>query len=269
MLQLIVWGHVMKQKKVRFRAMLSLVLFLSFPFIFLSDSSSGFGKTNFIIGTDSTVVRREKKVAHLERSLHVPDHTRRMARAFFSPDDNARDILLDLIACEQESIFMAAFLLTDAVIAKALIEAKERGIDVQFVTDQMCCKGRHGKVGMLLQGGIDVLVYIGGQKPGSHMSDIMHNKFIIFAKNLQGRSVLWTGSFNFTHSARLKNQENVLLLGDRSIVSQYNNQFGILKTRCVPYRNNMFPRTKKLANKNGNQKKTKKRKGTPKRSIKT
>ena len=64
--------------------------------------------------------------------------------------------------------------------------------------------------------------------------------FIVFKKNLLGRSILWTGSFNFTHSARLRNQENVLILDNKALIDRYLEQFGVLKTRCEHYHKNLF-----------------------------
>jgi phosphatidylserine/phosphatidylglycerophosphate/cardiolipin synthase-like enzyme len=68
----------------------------------------------------------------------------------------------------------------------------------------------------------------------------MHNKFIVFESNLFGRSILWTGSFNFTHSARLRNQENILVLDEPAIVERYRKQFAVIKTRCRQYNQNAF-----------------------------
>lgn len=215
--------------------------FISFSTILFCspDLPESFGKTNFIIGADSSFVRKEKKDFYLQRALHVQHNDASIARGFFAPDDDVRDLLLNLIDAEQKSIYIAAFLLTDATVSRALLTAKNRGVDVQLVTDQFCCKSRHGRVGVLHDGGIDVLVYFGEQS-GNNMSDIMHHKFIVFGKNLRGRAIVWTGSLNFTNSARLKNQENVILLDHENVVEQYAKHFEILKGRSVSYDKNMF-----------------------------
>lgn len=228
----------MKSKKLSILTIVASI-FLSSQLL-LPKQDQSFGKTHFIIGADVGDVKRSQKSRRLKRSLRVGDSFGPIAQVFFSPDDDTRGILLDLIACERGAIYIAAFLLTDEVIAHALIEAKERGVVVQVVTDRLCCRGRHGKIGLLYNQGVNVLVYCGRYRNNKNMSDIMHHKFIVFKKNLLGRSMLWTGSFNFTHSARLRNQENVLILDNTDLIDRYLKQFAVLKTRCMPYHKGLF-----------------------------
>ncbi len=53
----------------------------------------------------------------------------------------------------------------------------------------------------------------------------MHHKFVLFEKNILDKSLLWTGSFNFTKSANSKNQENVLIVDDAYLIQLYSNHF--------------------------------------------
>jgi len=195
---------------------------------------SDFGKKQFVVGVDSSIVRADSASANLKNRLHL-GQAKKIERVFFTPDYDVRSMLLDLIACEQSFIYMAAFLLTDEQIAHALVEAKQRGVDVQVVADRYCCASRYGKTKILQSGGVALYVYYGLRKDGSRMSNIMHNKFILFGNNILNRSLLWTGSLNFTHSARLKNQENVLLLDSEALIKEYKQQFELLKERCVPF----------------------------------
>jgi len=59
----------------------------------------------------------------------------------------------------------------------------------------------------------------------------MHNKFVIFSCNVGNKTLLWTGSFNFTKSAQLRNQENVVVLDDPCIIEKYEKQFEVIKKR--------------------------------------
>ena len=237
-------------KSCRFLKIISITVTVLVTHLIAPKQQSSFGKTHFIVGVDSKHVRLSQKRGRLKRSLCSAGHDSPITQAFFSPDDDMRGILLDLIACEQEAVYVAAFLLTDEVVARALVEAKDRGVAVEVVTDRFCCKGRHGKVDLLSDKGINVLVYVGQYSTNKNMSDIMHHKFIIFKKNLFGRSILWTGSFNFTHSARLRNQENVLILDNMQLIDRYLKQFAVLKTRCRHYQKNLFKRkARRLAQK--------------------
>jgi phosphatidylserine/phosphatidylglycerophosphate/cardiolipin synthase-like enzyme len=230
---------------------LLIACFVGHGFLFSKEAQTGFGKTHFVVGADAGHVSSDVASGRLKRSLHLPEQEQgRIAHVLFCPDDDTRGLLLDLIACEKKALYVAAFLLTDEVIARAIIDAKNRGVIVEVVTDQLCCEEGRGKVNLLHKEGIDVLVYCGKCAGHSNRSDIMHNKFIVFESNLFGRSILWTGSFNFTHSARLRNQENVLVVDDPAIVDRYRKQFSVLKTRCKRYHADLFgKKEQKLARK--------------------
>jgi phosphatidylserine/phosphatidylglycerophosphate/cardiolipin synthase-like enzyme len=59
----------------------------------------------------------------------------------------------------------------------------------------------------------------------------MHHKFVIFGNNIGGKSLLWTGSYNFTKSATMNNQENVLVLDEIHLIEKYGRQFELIKQR--------------------------------------
>lgn len=154
---------------------------------------------------------------------------------FFSPDDNVRAYLLDLIAHEQEHIAIAVFVFTDKHIAQALIEAHERGVLVELVTDTTGLRDRYNKVSSLCDVSIPVFVYdTQNGKAGS--TSVMHHKFVVFKKNKNNKSCVWTGSCNCTKSAYESNQENAILLIDNAHVEQFSRQFNILKTRSYRYK---------------------------------
>lgn len=209
------------------------------------EEKTGFGKTHFVIGAHAGHVSADVASSRLKKILHCDGQSQtHIAHALFCPDDDSRGLLLDLIACEKKALYIAAFLVTDEVIARAIVDAKKRGVMVEVVTDRLCCEER-GKADMLHKQGIEVLVYCGkcgDVTKSTSRADIMHNKFIVFESNIFGRSILWTGSFNFTHSARLRNQENVLVLDDPVIVDRYRKQFAVIKTRCKQYHVNMVPK---------------------------
>lgn len=214
----------------------------------------GFGATHFVVGATTGQVVADVASGRLKKSLCCEGQSH-IAHALFCPDDDSRGMLLDLISCEKKELLVAAFLVTDEVIARALIEAHKRGVHVVVVTDQLCCQEVRGKAQLLHTNGIEVLVYCGKcttVASKSNRSDIMHNKFIVFDSNFLGKSILWTGSFNFTHSARLRNQENILIVNDMKIVERYRKQFSVLKTRCRRYQENLFGKKQQFAQKQKN-----------------
>lgn len=181
-----------------------------------------FGRTHFIVGfpQDRTV---------------TPDHTQPPSggvyQVLFSPDDDVQRALLNFIANEQTHIQAAIFMLTDQEIADALLAAAARGVIVEIVTDQGCVQERCGKMGCLHKGNIPVYVY----QPTStgRWNDLMHHKFVIFGKTTGGKSLVWTGSFNWTRSARKHNQEHVVVLDDTQAIEKFTQQFAVLKQRSV------------------------------------
>ena len=57
----------------------------------------------------------------------------------------------------------------------------------------------------------------------------MHNKFVLFENNILGKSLVSTGSFNFTRAAHRNNQENILVLDDDLFVMKYGKKFEQIK----------------------------------------
>ncbi len=128
-------------------------------------------------------------------------------------------------------------MLTDTKIARALIDAKnKRGVDVQVVTDKVSVEGEYGKINLLKENGIDVFVFNSPVKNDKIKNELMHNKFALIDNKV------WTGSFNWTVSADRRNQENVIYLDDVNVCKKYEQQFGLLKKRCLATSYKMQPK---------------------------
>ena len=202
------------------------------------------GRTHFVIGANGKrYVPRLATNAHaaipaqrsfVSKTLPVYKKQRAKTHVLFSPDDDVRGLLLDMIEQEQSSIKVAVFMLTEPTVAQALCLAQQRGINVQVVTDPTCLKTPHNEVPVLLREGVSVYMY--NPKNGrKNWVTSMHHKFVVFARNMFNRACVWTGSFNFTRAART-NQENVVVLEDRAAINKFNKQFEMLKERSDAYR---------------------------------
>lgn len=197
------------------------------------------GKTHFIVGQPTHYIPPKKAtqpqpVASLCEGL-LCQHDGSVKQALFSPDDHVQDVLIDLINKEQKSINIAVFSFTNGGIADALIDAHNRGVTVMVLIDNSGLQDRFNKIERLHKAGIKVRVYKQVNTKGL-FADKMHNKFALFGNNLLNKSLVWTGSFNFTKAATQSNQENVVILDDRDIVERFNKQFVQLQQRCVPVR---------------------------------
>lgn len=193
------------------------------------------GKTHFIVGlpitpspAPSKKIDKEVCVANdLQSLLACIDGSYK--QAFFSPDDDLESILIKLINAEERSIRVAVFSFTNGDIAQALIAAHERGIPVEIITDISCLRDKFNKIETLKNAGIKVWIY--NPNHTGILNNIMHNKFVLFEKNVGGKSLLWTGSFNFTKSAKINNQENVIIVDEMRLIERYTKQFALLKQR--------------------------------------
>lgn len=194
-----------------------------------------FGKTHFIVGQTADqreALRSQRKggAATQATPLGAP------IAVLFSPDDDIRAFLIDLIEHEQEHIAVAVFVFTDTKIARALIDACKRGVVVELVTDSTGIRDRFTKIRTLANAQIPVFVYdIQHGKPG--LGSVMHNKFVIFRKNKNNQPCVCTGSCNLTRSAFESNQENIIVFTDRAHVERFVHRFKILKERSYQHAN--------------------------------
>lgn len=190
------------------------------------------GKTHFIIGFPEA--KSERPVAPMPQgNLHerLIDQDGKCIHAFFSPDDDLASLMIELIYAEQKSIALALFSFTDGTIAQALMNAYDRGIKITLVVDGSAVRDKFSKINLLKKHGITVFVYEPHEI--TILNNIMHNKFVLFEKNVGGKSLLWTGSYNFTKSASKNNQENILLLDTMKLIERYRQQFLTLKQRSL------------------------------------
>lgn len=207
------------------------LLTYSFSGIAQTGRDQSFGKTHFIVGLpkEQHVVQQQSPQVRSDHSFCLPfqNPQEQVKHAFFSPDDNIKKVLIDLIDAEQKAIKVTAFMVTDKDIAQALINALCRGIAVEVITDGNSSKDRFSKISMLKDANITVYTY----QPQSSgiVNDIMHHKFIVFKDNIHHKSLLWTGSFNLTRSANERNHENVLIVEEPRLVEQYEKRFEHLK----------------------------------------
>lgn len=155
----------------------------------------------------------------------ISSYDNNIKKALFPSKNNIIQVMLDLIKNEKKSIKAAIFLITNKQIANALIDAKKRNIEIDIIT---CCSNLNNIIDQLVENDISVHVFgITSSKKASR--PLMHNKFFIFEKNVNDKSILWTGSFNLTYNAQLKNKENVLIIEDEFLISQYLDEYEMIK----------------------------------------
>lgn len=125
--------------------------------------------------------------------------------------------LIEKISAAQSSIHIASFELDLTPVAEALITAKQRGVDVRWVTDdehglESDMEPGHGQFARLQQRGIEVR--------SDARSALMHNKFLIF----DGQTV-WTGSTNITVSGIFQQNNNTIVIHSPEVAAIYEREF--------------------------------------------
>jgi len=125
--------------------------------------------------------------------------------------------LIDHINNAQNSIHIAAFEFNLTPVAEALIAAQERGVEVQWVTDdehgiEADEEEGHGQFALLERAGIEV--------KDDQRSALMHNKFWIFDDQ-----TVWTGSTNITANGNFRNNNNVIVLDSPQVAAIYEREF--------------------------------------------
>ncbi len=125
--------------------------------------------------------------------------------------------LIQLIGQAQRSIHIASFEFNLDEVALALIAAHQRGVEVEWVTDDeygMAAdeEDDHGQFAMLEKAGIRV--------KDDQRGALMHNKFWIF-----DGEIVWTGSTNITMNDTLKNNNNVIVIDSPVVAAIYEGEF--------------------------------------------
>ena len=117
---------------------------------------------------------------------------------WFSPQGGARDAILESIAGAKKEIHVGAYKLEDKIIAQALVDAKDRGVEVSIILDKKKSKYKTSLKKWLDEQNVPVF------------TDPKHF----------GTTVL-TGSFNFKADAEESNAENLLRLNSPELAKQY------------------------------------------------
>ena len=126
---------------------------------------------------------------------------------YFSPRGGATEAIVKEIDSAKSEILVQAYSFTSTPIAKALVEAKKRGIKIEVVLDKSQRREKYTSADFVAHAAI--LTFIDDRHA------IAHNKIMII-----DRMTLITGSFNFTKAAEEKNAENLLVIKENPLLVQ-------------------------------------------------
>jgi phosphatidylserine/phosphatidylglycerophosphate/cardiolipin synthase-like enzyme len=129
----------------------------------------------------------------------------------FSPQGKCSAHIQREIEQAKKELLVAVYAFTSDDLAGALVRAKKRGVLVQVILDREFDAGNQKSKGKFLETQKIPVRRIAGIKSAAPNNEngLMHQKFAVI-----DRKMVFTGSYNWTHSAENFNDENLLLFRD-------------------------------------------------------
>jgi phosphatidylserine/phosphatidylglycerophosphate/cardiolipin synthase-like enzyme len=152
----------------------------------------------------------------------------------FTPGDRIDRLIIGEIDAARSAVTMQAYSFTNRSIARALIRAHQRGVQVRVVADREQARALPQNVlADLVAGGVEV--WLDGNFQAAH------NKVIVIDADAP-RATTITGSYNFTIAAQRSNAENVIVLRDNPAVARaYRDNWSRLKANATPWADTSRP----------------------------
>ena len=202
-------------------------------------SSANWTETSFYLDANNSVVLRSPQIARVYQSEFdqmfesgrfgtekTDSNTERFRSSeleleiHFSPSDNPRERILELINQASSSIKLAVYAMTDNEIYEALQRAMRRGVRIDALWDFLFQNGcQYTEADEWLRQGIGIV---------EAMPGLLHHKFAVIDEE-----VVITGSANWSLSGMERNDENVLIIHSQDIAALYTAQFDRIKSDAI------------------------------------
>ncbi len=153
----------------------------------------------------------------------APAGAEMVVQTCFSPQGRCSAHIIRAIDQAKKELLVAVYAFTHDDLARALVQAKMRGVSVRVIIDREFDSGNDKSKGRFLEGQRIPVRRISGIKSGTtnKESGLMHQKFAV----IDG-GIVFTGSYNWTHSADRLNDENLLLFRDAGpLAEEYRKAF--------------------------------------------
>jgi len=132
---------------------------------------------------------------------------------YFSPDDGVAEHILEVLNAAEENIYFMAFSFTTDEFGQAIRSQAERGLTVAGVMEEQQIKSNIGtEYDFFKQAGLAVFAD-GNEGQMHHKTMIVDEKIVI------------TGSYNFSRSAEIRNDENIVIFYSEPIAAFYVEEF--------------------------------------------
>ena len=133
-------------------------------------------------------------------------------QVYFSPGEDCVNHIIDLINEAYNQLDICVFTISDDRISRAIVDAMKNGVAIRIISDNFKMEDTGSDILDLSRVGIPVKL----DKTENHM----HHKFMIVDKK-----IVLTGSYNWTRSAALYNQENIISTDDEFVVEKFVSEF--------------------------------------------
>jgi len=143
-------------------------------------------------------------------------------QVFFSPSGGITEAVVQSLGEAKQAVLVQAYSFTSAPIAQALLDAHKRGVHVQVILDSSQQTDKYSAADFISHAGIRCLI--------DRDHAIAHNKIMV----IDGETVI-TGSFNFTKAAEEQNAENLLVIRDTAVASEYVSNWRTHQKHSVVY----------------------------------
>jgi phosphatidylserine/phosphatidylglycerophosphate/cardiolipin synthase-like enzyme len=142
---------------------------------------------------------------------------------FFSPRGGCTEAVIANIAMAKKTLKVQAYYVTSAPIAKAVSDAKKRGVEVTVLLDKSQQTAKYSSATFFFNSGIPTFI------DARHA--IAHNKIILIDDG-----IILTGSFNFTKAAEESNAENLIIIRNKpELMAAYQRNFDEHLKHAIPY----------------------------------
>lgn len=131
---------------------------------------------------------------------------------YFCPGDDCVEAVKREIAAARKSIIFASYSFTHPEIANELILKAASNITVEGVMEKSGTGSKYSKYSSMIANGISIRL--------ESSKRLMHHKFFVI-----DNETVMTGSFNPTQNAAERNDENLIIIRNREVAVEYNEEF--------------------------------------------
>lgn len=168
----------------------------------------------FLLGSISTVITSQATVTltnTVTKTVVQPSYPTEILGIYFSPKGGCAEQIIYWIGRANTSVHVLIYSFTLPNIADALIDAKNRGVDVKVVFE----KGQISQYSQYFR-----LASAGISVRNDTNPDYMHNKVAIIDD-----IIVLTGSYNWSSSAENSNNENLIIIKSADVAREYETVF--------------------------------------------